>query len=438
MSRVSPKVHCTPSDITALNSIINNPLSDPALVRRAQVILEYSKGELTNKQIAEKLGIRPNTLIVWRDRFLEGGIDGLMDRPHPGRRGNKQPPLIAVVRALLDQAPPNDASAWTVPLLMQATGEKADAIRRALRALDVTLGRPRSWKIKATLTPSSRTIEVCAVYLSRRSACALLAVHSNGNAGQMSVGELTTRRSEVAQVIDCQDQPRGLPLREVIERIVQIPQREFDHAQLPTLQEFVSSVISRLSPREELQYHLLEFGATGLDAERPRLQHCNICVSSAPDKAGWLQQLRTWLQLLDGQAPQQVDGLLAQIKAFMDTVPDRGEPLLWCRCDLGDSGTTTTVCRADVAAAFENPDVDNVTEVYACVHYRNGQVVCQRMVTANMLPALEKIDCSSPSGVADYAGQVEDGLLAARNGVFKGMFQGCLNAAVKKKNRTTR
>ena len=38
-----------------------------------------------NKQIAERLGIAPNTALKWCKRFFQEGLAGLADRDRPGR-----------------------------------------------------------------------------------------------------------------------------------------------------------------------------------------------------------------------------------------------------------------------------------------------------------------------------------------------------------------
>ena len=46
------------------------------LVRRARMILELAEGKMV-KDVAAELGERPSTVILWRDRYLANGIEGL-------------------------------------------------------------------------------------------------------------------------------------------------------------------------------------------------------------------------------------------------------------------------------------------------------------------------------------------------------------------------
>ncbi|MBI5630073.1 MAG: helix-turn-helix domain-containing protein [Elusimicrobia bacterium] len=51
---------------------------------RAEIVLRADAGQ-SNLYIAQRLEISRNTVKQWRSRFAREGIDGLKDRPIPGR-----------------------------------------------------------------------------------------------------------------------------------------------------------------------------------------------------------------------------------------------------------------------------------------------------------------------------------------------------------------
>jgi transposase len=53
-------------------------------VLRARIVLAAADGE-ENASIAEVLEVALNTVIKWRKRFFEEGMDGLTDRRRSGR-----------------------------------------------------------------------------------------------------------------------------------------------------------------------------------------------------------------------------------------------------------------------------------------------------------------------------------------------------------------
>src|SRR5215212_10889831 len=55
-----------------------------ALALRAKIVLACAEGQ-TNQQVAERLGIWPQTVGKWRRRFVAERLEGLSDEPRPGR-----------------------------------------------------------------------------------------------------------------------------------------------------------------------------------------------------------------------------------------------------------------------------------------------------------------------------------------------------------------
>lgn len=54
------------------------------MVVRAHIVLAAADGE-ENVSIASRLGVALHTVIKWRKRFFEEGMEGLADRKRPGR-----------------------------------------------------------------------------------------------------------------------------------------------------------------------------------------------------------------------------------------------------------------------------------------------------------------------------------------------------------------
>jgi transposase len=58
--------------------------SSQALALRCKIVLACAEGA-TNKAVAERLGIWPQTVTKWRGRFVARRREGLSDEPRPGR-----------------------------------------------------------------------------------------------------------------------------------------------------------------------------------------------------------------------------------------------------------------------------------------------------------------------------------------------------------------
>jgi transposase len=67
-----------------LEARVRRRTAEQRQVLRAQVVLAAAQGE-ENTQIAERLGIAPNTASKWRKRLFQEGLAGLADRDRSGR-----------------------------------------------------------------------------------------------------------------------------------------------------------------------------------------------------------------------------------------------------------------------------------------------------------------------------------------------------------------
>ena len=67
-----------------LRRLVRNGTTENRIARPAWMVLLRADG-LAIAEIARRLEIRPQTVTQWCDRFLAGGVDGLRDRPRPGR-----------------------------------------------------------------------------------------------------------------------------------------------------------------------------------------------------------------------------------------------------------------------------------------------------------------------------------------------------------------
>ncbi|WP_336883097.1 helix-turn-helix domain-containing protein [Rhodococcus globerulus] len=86
-------------------------------VVRAQIVLLAADGH-SNTAIAKELSISRPTVISWRSRYVEHGIDGLIDSPKPGRPRVVEP--HAIVATLLAPPPGRyEVLHWSSRLLAQ-------------------------------------------------------------------------------------------------------------------------------------------------------------------------------------------------------------------------------------------------------------------------------------------------------------------------------
>ena len=88
-----------------LKSISRSRSFSHGLVTRAKIIIMSAEGT-SNKDIARKLDYSPQSVSLWRRRFLEQGISGLHDQLRPGRpRSISDEQVAELVRKTLQTKP---------------------------------------------------------------------------------------------------------------------------------------------------------------------------------------------------------------------------------------------------------------------------------------------------------------------------------------------
>ena len=122
-------------------------------VVRAKIVLLGADG-LQNTAIAERLDVHVNVVRTWRKRYFEAGLDGLADRPRPGRPRSlptgvaAEDTAMAGAAAVKREAPPRRDP---TELAAQAVAEDLVAILGADRAR----GRPaRRSRLPSSTAPA--------------------------------------------------------------------------------------------------------------------------------------------------------------------------------------------------------------------------------------------------------------------------------------------
>jgi len=132
---------------------------------RARIVLRASEG-LANHAIARQLGTSRPTVLLWRGRFKQFGVPGLIrDRQRPGRKRTLSGEKIkAVVQATL-QATPVDATHWSVRSMAKAQGLSRMAVQRIWTAHKLRAHRVGSLELSQDPKFVKKVREVVGLYL---------------------------------------------------------------------------------------------------------------------------------------------------------------------------------------------------------------------------------------------------------------------------------
>ena len=107
--------------------------SSQALAQRCRIVLGCAAGK-TNKEVAAEVGVWPQTVGIWRQRFIERRLEGLADEPRPGaprQVGDEQ--VEEVLVATLERQP-RDATHWSRASMAAETGLSKSTVGRIWKA----------------------------------------------------------------------------------------------------------------------------------------------------------------------------------------------------------------------------------------------------------------------------------------------------------------
>jgi transposase len=132
------------------------------VVLRSCIVLLAAEG-LENKQIAAALKVASRMEALWRGRFLELGIEGLLqDAPRPGRT-----PTIS--RASLiektTQSIPSNATQWSTRTMAREMGISKASVSRIWRASGLKTHRVESFKVSNDPQFAEKVEAIVGLYL---------------------------------------------------------------------------------------------------------------------------------------------------------------------------------------------------------------------------------------------------------------------------------
>ena len=133
-------------------------------VERARIILGLAASQ-AKKEIAAQLGMVRQTVLLWEQRFLQRGIEGLEDAPRSGRPRLIAPEKIAEIIHTTVQETPVDSTHWSTRTLAQQVQVSASSVSRIWRAHKWKPHRVRTFKLSNDPQFAEKTDAVLNLYL---------------------------------------------------------------------------------------------------------------------------------------------------------------------------------------------------------------------------------------------------------------------------------
>ena len=147
-----------------LQSLAHRARSQPALARRARVVLACAEG-LANKTVAKSLRCSLGMVGKWRSRFLKTRLEGLYDEPRPGAPRKVSDAQVEQVVIQTLESTPRAQTHWSTRGLAQATGLSRMTISRIWRAFGLQPHRTETFKLSSDPFFVEKVRDIVGLYL---------------------------------------------------------------------------------------------------------------------------------------------------------------------------------------------------------------------------------------------------------------------------------
>lgn len=310
-----------------------------ALAQRARIIL-MADGGATNQEVAQRERLNAHTVGKWRRRFVDQGVDGLLDEPRPGAPRTITDADVERVLTITLEERPADATHWSTRSMAKRTGLTQSAVSRIWRAFALQPHRSETFKLSTDplfiekvrdivglyLNPPDRAVVLCvdektqvqaldrtAPLLPMRPGQIERRTHDYVRHGTTSLfAALNTKTGEVLG--HCHRRHRSIEFRKFLDRIDQAVPRELDvHIVLDNYQTHKTALIKNWL------------------AKRPRFH-----LHFTPTSASWLNQVERWFAALtEKQIRRGVHRSTRQLEQaiynFIDVSNQDSKPFVWTK-----------------------------------------------------------------------------------------------------------
>lgn len=319
MAHTTLRVRVTRTQQKPLEAWLARPSAPAGVVRRARVILLSAAGA-SGIDIAVQLDLSPESVSRIRRRFVQAGVDGLLDQPKAGRRDHAVPTdTVEQILQLALSPPPAGRSRWTTRLLAEAVGRTSGCLSDILRAHGLKPHLVRTYKVSRDPAFAAKVTDVVGLYLNPPEHAIVLSVDEKTSiqALERTQRPLPLRAGRAVRPTHDYRRHGVLDLFAALE----IATGTVTHAFSPTptaadFRRFMKKV-ARTYPNRELHV-VLDNSSTHNTAEiRAWLTaHPRIHFHYTPTSASWLNQIEGFFGILAKQSLSVSD--FASTRALQD------------------------------------------------------------------------------------------------------------------------
>jgi transposase len=305
---------------------------------RCRIVIGASEGE-SDSAISRRLSVNRNTVILWRKRFAEGGLDALWEvAPGRGRKPIYEMDKIAAIVDATLQTKPAGMTHWSCRTLAEQQGVSKSTVNNIWRAHNLQPHRTKTFKLSRDPQFLEKMTDVVGLYL---------------NPPQKAIVLCVDEKSQI-QALD-RTQP-GLPIKKGrCGTMTHDYKRNGTTTLFAALETLQGKVVGECHQRHRHQ-EFLKF-LRRLDQEFPGdtplhlimdnygthkhekvtawlRRHPRFVSHFVPTSSSWMNLVERWFGHLDNKALKRgvflsVEDLQASIAAFLAAWNDSPKPFIW-------------------------------------------------------------------------------------------------------------
>ncbi len=169
------KFRLSRSDRKAIKILLRSTTLSNGVSRRARVLKALDEG-VTPTEVACSLGITRRTVYKWKGRYLEEGMDGLVDKARPGRPSKITDKTVKKVLSLSSEYLPEEATQWSVRLMAKHAGISEWQVRQIWNAFDIRPHLTRTFKISNDPEFAEKVVDIVGLYMNPPANAVVLSV----------------------------------------------------------------------------------------------------------------------------------------------------------------------------------------------------------------------------------------------------------------------
>jgi transposase len=336
------EVRLTPEERAVLEARCRAPTTPQRDVRRAQIVLLAARGQST-RSIARNVGVRPRVVSMWRNRFADHGMEGLKNRPHPGKKPIYGQATNKRILALLDQPPPEGYARWTGPLLASALGDvDVQYIWRFLRGQKIDLDGRKSWCESNDPQFTAKAADIVGLYMAPPENAIVICVDEKPSIQALKRAQgalkLTNGRTLTGH---SHDYKRNGTTTLFAAFEVATGKVIAAHKRRRRRVEFLDFMNEIVAVYADTALHVI---LDNLSTHKPKTdrwlqRHPNVHFHFTPTRASWLNQVEIWFSILEGKSLHgasfgSVKQLREHIDAFITDYNKSSRPFVWTKAKV--------------------------------------------------------------------------------------------------------